>query len=51
MTIREAYESCLIEVNKVQAPALLLDDFVYLFNKAVQNTSIKDITYLKHHNN
>lgn len=36
MTIREAFESCLIEINKVQAPALLLDDFVYLFNKSIQ---------------
>lgn len=36
MTIREAYENCLIELNKVQAPSLLLDDFVYLFNKAIQ---------------
>lgn len=36
MTIREAYENCLIELNKVQAPSLLLQDFVYLFNKAIQ---------------
>lgn len=36
MSIRDAYEHCLIELNKVQAPSLLLDDFVYLFNKAVQ---------------
>ncbi len=36
MTYREAFEDCLIELNKVQAPALLLDDFVYLFNKAIQ---------------
>ena len=36
MTIREVYESCLVELNKVQAPALLLDDFNYLFNKAIQ---------------
>lgn len=36
MSIRDAYEACLIELNKVQAPSLLLDDFVYLFNKAIQ---------------
>jgi hypothetical protein len=35
MSIRDAYEHCLIELNKVQAPSLLLDDFVYFFNKAV----------------
>lgn len=36
MTIREIYENVLTELNKVQAPALLLNDFVYIFNKAVQ---------------
>ncbi len=36
MTIREAYEYSLIEINKVEAPSILLDDFVYLFNKAIQ---------------
>lgn len=36
MTIKECFRACLIELNKVQAPALLLDDFVYLFNKSVQ---------------
>ena len=36
MSIRDAYENCLIELNKVQAPSLLLEDFVYMFNKAVQ---------------
>ena len=36
MTVREAFENCLIELNKVQAPSLLIDDFVYLFNKAIQ---------------
>lgn len=36
MTIKEAYEAVLIELNKVQAPTLLLADFNYLFNKAVQ---------------
>ena len=36
MTIREVYEVCLTELNKVQAPSLLLDDFNYLINKAIQ---------------
>lgn len=36
MSEREAYEACLIELNKVKAPALLLKDFVYLFNKGIQ---------------
>lgn len=36
MTIKQAYENCLVELNKVQAPSLLLTDFVYLFNKAIQ---------------
>ena len=29
MTARDSYEACLIELNKVQAPSLLLKDFVY----------------------
>ena len=36
MTIRDAYQNLLIELNKVQAPSLLLDDFIYMFNKGVQ---------------
>lgn len=36
MTIRDCYEACLIELNKVKAPSLLLDDFIYLFNKGLQ---------------
>lgn len=36
MTIRDAYNNLLIELNKVQAPSLLLDDFIYLFNKGTQ---------------
>ena len=36
MTARDSYEACLIELNKVQAPSLLLKDFVYLFNKSIQ---------------
>lgn len=36
MTIRSAYEYALIECNKLNAPALLLEDYIYLFNKAIQ---------------
>lgn len=36
MTIKECFRACLTELNKAQAPSLLLDDFVYLFNKCVQ---------------
>ena len=36
MTVRQAFETVLVELNKVQAPSLLLDDFVYLFNKSIQ---------------
>lgn len=36
MTVRQAYEFALIECNKLKAPALLLEDYIYLFNKAIQ---------------
>lgn len=36
MTIRQAYDYSLIELNKVKAPTMLVEDFVYLFNKAIQ---------------
>ena len=36
MTIRELYEYALIEMNKTEAPSLLLEDFNYFINKAVQ---------------
>lgn len=35
MTIKQFYEYALIEQNKVQAPNFLLEDFVYLANKAI----------------
>ena len=35
MTARQIYEAVLIELNKSQAPNLLLEDFNYFFNKAV----------------
>lgn len=35
MTIRQVYEGVLTELNKVQAPSMLLEDFNYFANKAV----------------
>ena len=36
MTLRTLYDNLLIELNKVEAPNLLLEDFLYFANKAVQ---------------
>ena len=36
MTARELYEYSLIECNKLEAPSLLLEDYNYFINKAVQ---------------
>lgn len=36
MTLLEVFEATLIEINKVKAPSLLLEDFNYFINKAVQ---------------
>ena len=36
MTVREVYEALLIELNKEQAPSMLLTDFNYFCNKAIQ---------------
>lgn len=36
MSIQDVYRAVLIELNKVQAPSILLEDFVYFYNKAVQ---------------
>lgn len=36
MTARELYEFALVEVNKLHAPSLLLEDYNYFINKAVQ---------------
>ena len=35
MTSRQLFEYALIELNKVQAPSLLLDDYLYFINKTV----------------
>ena len=34
-TARQCYEGALVELNKVNAPSLLLEDFNYLFNKVI----------------
>lgn len=41
MTVREFYDNTLIELNKVEAPSLLLEDFNYFANKAVQQYTNK----------
>jgi hypothetical protein len=35
MTARQVYLYLLVELNKVEAPSLLLDDFIYFLNKAI----------------
>lgn len=35
MTARQVYEGVLVELNKVGAPTVLMEDFNYLFNKAI----------------
>lgn len=35
MTAKQVYEGVLVELNKVNAPSILLEDFNYLFNKAI----------------
>lgn len=35
MTARQVYEAALIELNKNEAPSMLLEDFNYFFNKAI----------------
>lgn len=36
MTAKEAFEGMLIELSKVKAPSLLLEEFNYLFNKVIR---------------
>ena len=36
MTLRQLYQNLLIEMNKVQAAPMLLEDFNYFVNKSVQ---------------
>lgn len=35
LTARQVYEGTLIELNKIQAPSMLLEDFNYFINKAI----------------
>lgn len=35
MTLRQIYEGTLVELNKIQAPSMLLEDFNYFANKAI----------------
>ena len=35
MTARQVYEGVLVEMNKIQAPSMLLEDFNYFINKAI----------------
>ena len=37
MTVKQIYEAILVELNKAEAPSLLLEDFVYFLNKTVNN--------------
>lgn len=41
MTARELYTHVLTEINKLGAPSMLLEDFIYLVNKAVQQYTNK----------
>lgn len=41
MTVRELYTHVLTEINKVDAPSLLLEDFIYFLNKSVQQYTNK----------
>lgn len=36
MTARQCYEAALIEMNKFQAPSLILEEFNYMFNKTIR---------------
>ena len=36
MTIRDLYLYAQVEMNKIEAPSLLLEEYNYLMNKAVQ---------------
>ncbi len=35
MTLLQIYEAVLVEINKDEAPVILLEDFNYLYKKAV----------------
>jgi hypothetical protein len=37
MTARQIFEAILVEMNKAEAPSLLLEDYVYFLNKTINN--------------
>ena len=41
MTARDVYDAVGIELNKVKAPNILLEDFNYFFNKAIAQAANK----------
>lgn len=45
MTTLDVYENVLVELNKVEAPSLLLDDFNYFLMKAIHQRVNKDYNY------
>lgn len=49
MTARELYEYALIELNKLGAPSLLTEDYVYFINKAIQQYT--NLTYNRYDTN
>ena len=49
MTARDLYEYGLIELNKLEAPSLLTEDYVYFLNKAVQQCI--NLTYNRYDTN
>lgn len=49
MTARNLYEYGLIELNKLEAPSLLTEDYVYFLNKAVQQCI--NLTYNRYDTN
>jgi hypothetical protein len=36
MTVRDLYDAALIEINKLETPSMLLEDYNYFINKAIQ---------------
>lgn len=45
MTTLQIYENVLVELNKVEAPSLLLQDFNYFLNKAIYQRVNKDYNF------
>lgn len=41
MTVRNLYDAALIEINKIEAPSMLLEDYNYFINKAIQQYTNK----------